>query len=159
MVSVKHIDVTEAINHGNGYSHATLVVIIIWREGEICKKDEESFALDNVKCTKDNAIILRENFDPRLNERIKKYHRLLLFQFLRVQKTVKCMQYMVANLRRSDMYQLLLVSRLIHGWLGIFISPLRQLVRKGMLLTSVCGITRRLVIGNNWGRTRVLHGI
>ena len=72
MASVEHIDVTVAINHGKGYSDATLVVIIRWREGESCKKDEESFALANAKCTKDNAIILRENFAPRLNERIKK---------------------------------------------------------------------------------------
>ena len=123
MASVERIDVTVAINHGKGYSHVTLVVIIIWREGQSCKIYEESIALVNAKCTKDNAIILRENFDPRLNERIKKYHRLLLFQFLRVQKTVKYMQYMVVNLRRSEMYQLLLVSRLRRGWLGIFISP------------------------------------
>ena len=124
MASVEHIDVTVAINPGKGYSHATLVVIIRWREGEGCKKDEVSFALANAKCTKDNAIILGENFAPRLNERIKKYHRLLLFQFLRVRKTVKYMQYMVVNLGRLEMYQLLLVSRLRRGWLGIFLSPL-----------------------------------
>ena len=92
MASVEHIDVKVAINPGKGYSHATLVFIIRWREGEGCKKDEESYDLANEKCTKDNAIILGENFAPRLNERIKKYHRLLLFQFLRVRKTVKCMQ-------------------------------------------------------------------
>ena len=69
---MEHIDVTVAINPGKGYSHATLVFIIRWREGESCKKDEESSALANAKCTKYNAIILRENFAPRLNERIKK---------------------------------------------------------------------------------------
>ena len=124
MASVEHIDVTVAINHVKGYSRATLVVIIRWREGEGCQKYEESFALDNEKRTKENAIILREHFAPRLNEGIKKYHRLLIFQFLRVRKRVKCMQYMVVNLGRSEMYQLLLVSRLRHGWLGIFLFPL-----------------------------------
>ena len=39
MVSVEHIDVTVAINHGKGYSHATIVVIIRWREGESYKTD------------------------------------------------------------------------------------------------------------------------
>ena len=43
MASVEHIDVTVAINPGKGYSHATLVFIIRWREGEGCKKDEESY--------------------------------------------------------------------------------------------------------------------
>ena len=72
MATVEHIDTTVAINNEKGYSYANLVVIIRWSEGESWKEDKELFALANVKCTKDNAIILREYFSPRLNERIIK---------------------------------------------------------------------------------------
>ena len=49
------VDVTVLIYHGKGFSRATIVVIIRWKEDNEWKEKEESFLLAGVRCRKDNT--------------------------------------------------------------------------------------------------------
>jgi hypothetical protein len=69
------IDLTISIDHGKGYSRATLNVIPRWQldDGSWCE-DSHVFTLANARCKKDNTDIIRNTFGTLLNTELKQIH-------------------------------------------------------------------------------------
>ena len=66
------VDVTVLINHGKGFSWATLVVIVRWKEDNEWKEKEDFFPLASVRCRKENTEVMVNTYGPRLNEQMKR---------------------------------------------------------------------------------------
>ena len=66
------VDVTFFINHGKGFSWATLVVIVHWRKDNEWKEKEDFSLLASVRCRKDNTEVIINTYGPRLKKRMKR---------------------------------------------------------------------------------------
>ena len=66
------MDVTVSIDHGKGFSQATLVVIVSWKEDNKWNEKEEFFSLASARFRKDNTEVIVNTYEPRLNEQMKR---------------------------------------------------------------------------------------
>ena len=66
------MDVTVLIDHDKGFSRATLVVIVCWKEDDEWNEKEESFSLASARFRKDNTEVIINMYRPRLNKRMKR---------------------------------------------------------------------------------------
>ena len=66
------VDVTVSIDHGKGFSRATLVVIVRWKEDNEWNEKEESFLLASVRRIKYNTELIVNTYGPRLNKRMNR---------------------------------------------------------------------------------------
>ena len=69
---VQKINLTLSINHGKGYSRASLFIINRWQDNNnLWVENEETFPLTNARCCKDGSDILHNTFAPLLNAKLK----------------------------------------------------------------------------------------
>ena len=66
------VEVTFSIDHGKGFSRATLVVLFRWKEDNEWNEKKESFLLASARCRKENTEVIVNTYGPRLNERMKR---------------------------------------------------------------------------------------
>ena len=62
------MDVTVSIDHGKGFSRATRVVVVCWKEDDEWNEKEEMFSLASARFRKDNTEVVVNTYGPRLNE-------------------------------------------------------------------------------------------
>ena len=65
------MDVTVSINHGKGFSRATLVIFFRWKEDNEWNEKEDIFSLASVRCIKDNMEVIVNTYKTRLNKQMK----------------------------------------------------------------------------------------
>ena len=68
---IELVDVIVLINHAKGFSRATLVVIVRWKEDNEWNEKDESFLLASTRCRMENTEVIVNTYRPRLNERMK----------------------------------------------------------------------------------------
>ena len=66
------MDVTVLIEHGKGFSRATLVVIFRLKEDKEWNEKEESFSLASARYRKDNRDVIVNTYGPRFNKQMNR---------------------------------------------------------------------------------------
>jgi hypothetical protein len=71
-VRVDHIDLSFCIDHGKGYSRATLIIVHRYRnDANEWDQKQATFSVANARCKKDNAHIVKNTYGTHLNDAMK----------------------------------------------------------------------------------------
>jgi hypothetical protein len=70
---VDHVDLSFCVDHGKGYSRATLIIVHRYRNEETDEWDQRqaTFSVANARCKKDNAHIVKNTYGTHLNDAMK----------------------------------------------------------------------------------------
>ena len=69
---IELVDVTVTIDHGKGFSQATIVVIVCWKNNNEWNEKEKSFSLASARCRKYNTEVIVNTYGPSLNKRMNR---------------------------------------------------------------------------------------
>jgi hypothetical protein len=165
-LKMEHVDLSVSIDHGKGYSRATLIIVNRWQEEDgVWHEREEAFALANAKCRKDNREILINTYATAVNEALKRIKESGIITIFRDVSADLPLYYTVLGNAPNNVDDELVMSSPIELWMsGDFLFFAIAVGKEGgaSFWCHYCDLSHRLwqasdhALGEDWTLAKII---